>query len=205
MRNKINKINKSGSLMARKVVIILIIVILVAGFWMSFFNKDKILGYVINENKRPDPIDTLTVPLDNTDETNEITEEKLKETEEYQSFTSSCGSAGGGVLVSIGSSSATYECYQKSDDAGTNCRTDADCGSYNCNLQTAVDSGICVLIKTDKNFTEETYIYTYNCASTQPGLCGEIPRNTPIYYWVGDNVIEYGNKTFPEEDEFQPA
>ncbi len=200
--------NKEGisKNLGKIVIIILIAIILVAGFWIVFFNKNKIAGYVINENKRPKPIDTLNVPLNTSENQNQIpTEEELKETQEYQSFASSCGNNGGGVLVTIGSGSATFECYQKAEDSGNSCRTDADCGSYNCNLQAAVDNGVCVLIKTDKNFTDETYVYTYYCPTSKPGVCGEIPRNTPIYYWAGDNVIEYGEKSFPnEEGEFKP-
>ena len=203
--------NKKG--LGKKFVIILIVIIFVAGFWtFIFFKKDKIAGYVINENKRPEPVDTLTVPLDNTDEqgnplqiTEEELEKELKETEEYQSFASSCASSGGGVLVSIDSGSATYECYIKADDAGSNCRTDADCGSYNCNLQAGVDSGVCILVKTDKNVSDMTYIYTYNCTSAKPGICGEIPRDVPIYSWVGDTVIEAGKKFAPgDEGVFKP-
>lgn len=207
--NKMMKNKKGVGNLTKIIVIVLIVVILVAGFWIAFFNRDKIgkniLGYVINENKRPKPIDTLTVPINNTEGQLKPSEEKLKETQEYQSFASSCGSSGGGVLITVGSGSVTYECYQISDDAGKSCRTDSDCGSYNCNLQAAVDNGVCVLIKTDKNFADETYTYTYNCESSSPGICGEIPRNTPVYYWTGDNVIETGNKSFPEEGEFEPV
>lgn len=207
MKNKGEKFNRSGNLILKKFVIILVVAILISGLGiLIFYNKDKVGGYVI-KNERPDPIDTLTVPIDNTDD-EQMPEEKLeelKETEEYKSFASSCGGNGGSVLITTESGSVTYECYQKSDDAGSNCRTDSDCGSYNCNLQAAVDSGACILIKTDKNFTEKTYVYTYSCSSNKPGVCGEIPRNMPVYYWVGDNVIEYGEKSFPEEDEFKPV
>ncbi len=189
---------------------------------LAFFSGREDIQSRIDELKRPEPIDSLILPRPSNPgitEENPVKKELfarekiLNEVKkgvgsaggEYSRFSESCAAQGGGVLVGVNQSSIVFECYKTSDDAGKPCRTNADCRSYNCNLQAAVDSGACILVKTDKYFDNQTYIYTYNCSNSTPGVCGKIPSNTPDYYWAGDTVIEYGQKFFPgEEDEFRP-
>lgn len=179
--------------------------------------------------QKPKPLETLKIPLPlnesgsistDSDIFKNMSEHTLRESVnivakqsagggglggDYAEFSENCAEQGGEVLIDANSTTAIFECYRRSDDAGKTCRTDADCGSYNCNLQAAVDSRTCILVKTDKDLYNRTYTYTYNCSTSEPGICGEIPRNMPNYYWVGDSVIEYGEKVFPiAEREFLP-
>lgn len=206
----------------RKTYFIIFIIILVGFFIaLAFLNNKNIISR-IEDVKRPRPIDSFTVPLppsqNKTALPHEVIQERIMQRERVieamhampnsdgGKFAQSCVQQGGGVLVDVNASTVIYECYLVSSDAGKNCRTDVECGSYNCNFQIAIDSGVCVLIKTDKYFVNQTYFYSYHCSTPSPGICGEIPKNMPEYYWIGDTVLEYGEKIFPnEQNEFHPV
>lgn len=207
-----------------KIVIFLIVVAVFFGVLAFFSNRDDILSKV-EGLKRPRPIDSLTLPRPSdvspeVNSSNPVKRELMQKEKiisqikaggggaggDFMQFQASCIAQGGNVLTDVNESNIIFECYGLSSDAGKPCRTDVDCGSYNCNLQVAIDLGVCTVTKTDKYFDNQTYIYSYICSNSKPGLCGEIPRNAPEYYWAGENVIEYGQKIFPgEEDEFQPV
>ncbi|MDD5626311.1 MAG: hypothetical protein PHG83_04080 [Patescibacteria group bacterium] len=79
--------------------------------------------------------------------------------------------------------SALRGCYQKAPDTGKECAVGTDCLSGGCDLESAIKSNKCNLIKKEltggKNQygNEEFYTATYSCETVKPGICTEAIGN----------------------------
>jgi len=178
-------------------VLFLILVLIIAVF--STFE--------IFSRKKPKPLFSQEIPKlqDNT---------SFQETKDYKDFLEKCSEAGGGVKISSlskgggsgGSSSESVkcDCYKLSGDVKESCNNDYEC-TYNCDFSQAINSGVCLLSKTDKDLNAGTYTYEYVCITQVRGECSSLPLNMK-WELQGNKLIETGYREFPlEKEEFSPV
>ena len=90
-------------------------------------------------------------------------------------------------------------CYQKAPDTGKECISETDCLSGVCDLESAVKSDKCELIKkelTGGSFAgQQFYIATYSCNTAKPGKCAETiknrvnPGSISPYFRMDNNIL----------------
>jgi hypothetical protein len=166
-------------------IIIFIILILIAGF--------AVFEFIARE--KPKPLFSQ-----------EFSGENFSESQEYKNFETSCKNSGGDVVSSSGGGggSATCDCYKISEDENEDCTGDYEC-RYNCDFSPAINSGICVLFFTDKDLSEGTYTYKYECQDNVKGECSQLPLDKK-FELNGNELTETGFGDFPQEKgEFSPV
>lgn len=95
-------------------------------------------------------------------------------------------------------------CFQKAPDTGKECATATDCLSGVCDLESAIKSNKCSLIKKEltggKNRFggQEFYTATYSCKVIKPGVCTETITNGVNPGGVS-HFFKMDNKTLIEE------
>ncbi len=167
------------------IILIIVLILIIAGF--SIFE--------LTIRKRPKPFFNQYFP----------NSENFSETKEYEDFSEECNNNGGGVVLEEEGDIVKCSCYVISRDSEEGCSGDYEC-VYDCNFSNAISSGICVLVKTDKDLGKGIYTYEYECSEEKPGFCSNIPIIEPEWEMFGSKLIEIGHKEFPqEEEEFSPV
>ena len=100
-------------------------------------------------------------------------------------------------------------CFQKAPDTGKECASGKDCLSGVCDLESAIKSNKCILIKKEltggKNqyYGQEFYTATYSCGTPKPGACTETISNRVNPGGVS-HTFKMDNKTLIETLESGP-
>jgi hypothetical protein len=95
-------------------------------------------------------------------------------------------------------------CFRKAPDTGKACSSGTDCLSGVCDLESAIKSDKCSLIKKEftgernrYNQSQEFFTATYSCSSDKPGACAETIRNeinpggaNHTFNLVGKTIVE---------------
>jgi hypothetical protein len=121
------------------------------------------------------------------------------------SFEKNCASKDGVVRTSDLHPVFTFlkGCFQKAPDTGKECASGKDCLSGVCDLESAIKSNRCTLIKKEltggKNqfYGQEFYTASYSCSTPKPGVCTETISNGSNPGGVS-HTFEMNNKTLIE-------
>jgi hypothetical protein len=194
-------------------IIFIILVVVLAGT-VGYFSFKQIVQPPPTSTEITPPVGPTTPPIDSKKYTTEPIAECVPCMDGLtwrnkpcctDSFEENCASKDGVVRTFDLHPSWTFlkGCFQKAPDTGKECASGKDCLSGVCELESAIKSNRCTLIK--KEFTggknqyhgEEFYTASYSCSTPKPGVCTETISNGRNPGGVS-HTFEMNNKTLIE-------